>query len=61
MEDDMYYAMHDSFQEEISERKCVYRDVCLDRGCPCKLDGHELDSEIYERMRKEYVQEIDAL
>ena len=38
--------------------ECVYYQVCIDRGCPCKLVDHVVkDSKVYENFLKELEQE----
>ena len=41
--------------------QCLYRNVCVDKGCACALLDKPFDRQIYDKMREEAEEESEEL
>ena len=41
--------------------QCLYRNVCVDKGCACALLDKPFDRAIYDKMREEAEEEVEEL
>lgn len=49
----IYTTSHDK------DGQCLYRRVCVDKGCACALLDKPFDRQVYDKMREEAEEEFE--